>query len=90
MRGAAWLDTLWLLVGPCGDGLDADAVLAEHPLTSSVPPDHVDVALALLTGYYLKSAGDPVPPTSPYVRQVQEWNGVVCWNWLAARRGWSR
>ena len=28
MVGAAWLDTLFLLIGPRGDGLDVDAVLA--------------------------------------------------------------
>ncbi|UMG92928.1 phosphotransferase [Nocardioides sp. TF02-7] len=89
MLGAAWLDTLWLLLGPRGDGLDADAVLATHPLTRDVPADHVDVVLALLAGYYLKSGADPAPPTSPYVRQVQQWHGLVCWDWLAERRGWA-
>ena len=29
--GAAWLDTLFLLIGPRGDGLDVDAVLAARP-----------------------------------------------------------
>ncbi|MFC4783650.1 phosphotransferase [Nocardioides sp. MAHUQ-72] len=87
--GAAWLDTLLLLIGPRGDGLDVEAVLATNPLTREVPAEHVDIVLALVTGYFLKSAGDPVPPTSPYVRDVQRWQGEVVWEWLCERRGWA-
>ena len=29
--GAAWLDSLFLLIGPRGDGLDVDAVIAAAP-----------------------------------------------------------
>ena len=63
--GAAWLDTLFMLIGPRGDGLDVDAVLAARPLTREVDADHVDRVLALLVGYFFKSADEPVPPTSP-------------------------
>ena len=70
VEGAAWLDTLFLLIGPRGDGLDVDAVLA------------------LVIGYFLKSADDPVPPTSPYIRDHQRWQGEVLWQWLGERRGW--
>lgn len=89
VRGAAWVDTVLMLIGPRGDGLDADAVLAARRLTADVPDEHVDVLLSLLTGYFLKSADDPVPPTSPYLRAGQAWQGEVCWEWLAERRGWS-
>jgi hypothetical protein len=44
--------------------------------------------LALLAGYFLKSASDPVPPTSPHLREHQRWQGEVCWDWLCERRGW--
>ena len=37
------------------------------------------MVLALVTGYFLKSADDPVPPTSPFLRDVQRWQGEVCW-----------
>lgn len=87
--GAAWIDTVFLLVGPRGDGLDVESVLATHPLTADVPADHVDVALALLAGYLLKSAEDPVPPTSPWIRAHQRRDGEVAWGWLAQRRGWA-
>ena len=86
--GAAWLDTLFMLIGPRGDGLDVDAVLAARPLTREVDADHVDRVLALLVGYFFKSADDPVPPTSPYLRDHQRWQGEVVWQWLCERRGW--
>ena len=54
-----------------------------------MPPEHVDVVLALVMGYFLKSADDPVPPTSPYLRDAQRWQGEVCWDWLCERRGWE-
>jgi hypothetical protein len=88
--GAPWLDSLFLMIGPRGDGLDVEAALASHPLTADVPPQQIDVVLALVTGYFLKSAAEPVPPTSPHIRDHQRWQGEVCWDWLSHRRGWSR
>lgn len=87
--GAPWLDTLFLLLGPRGDGLDVETILAEHPLTRDVPTAHVDAVLALVTGYFLKSADDPVPPTSPWIREHQRHSAAVAWAWLSERRGWS-
>lgn len=87
--GANWLDSLLLLVGPRGDGLDVAPVLAARPLLRDVDLDAVDTLLALVVGYFLKSADDPVPPTSPYLRDHQRWQGEVCWEWLCERRGWS-
>jgi hypothetical protein len=87
--GADWLDSLVMLIGPRGDGLDIAPVLAERPLLRDVPPDHVDRVLAVICGYFLKSADDPVPPTSPHVREVQRWQGEVVWDWLGERRGWA-
>ena len=89
VQGAPWLDTVFLMIGPRGDGLDVETVLASHPLTREVPAEHIDIVLALAIGYFLKSADDPVPPTSPYVRDVQRWQGEVVWDWLCERRGWS-
>jgi aminoglycoside phosphotransferase (APT) family kinase protein len=87
--GAPWLDLLLLLIGPRGDGLDVDAVLAASPLTRELDPDAVDIVLALVTGYFLRSADQAVPPTSPHMRDAQRWQGEVCWAWLAERRGWD-
>jgi aminoglycoside phosphotransferase (APT) family kinase protein len=89
MVGAAWLDSLFLLIGPRGDGLDVEAVIAHHPLLSPVPREQVDVVLALVTGYFLRSAEEPVPPSSPFIRDAQRWQGEACWAWLCERRGWE-
>ena len=86
--GAAWLDTLLLMIGPRGDGIDVDAVLAETELTRGVPAEHIDIVIALVTAYFLKQAEEPVPPTSPHMREAQRWQGEVCWEWLCERRGW--
>ncbi|WP_344113975.1 hypothetical protein [Nocardioides humi] len=87
--GAPWLDSLLLLIGPRGDGLDVEAHIAAHPLLASVPAEHVDVFLALILGYFAASALQPVPPTSPYIREAQAWQRDVVDHWLAERRGWS-
>lgn len=89
VAGAAWLDTAFLMIGPRGDGHDVDALLAASPLTRDLPAESLDVVIALVTGYFLYSATQPVPPTSPHVRDAQRWQGEVCWTWLAERRGWA-
>jgi aminoglycoside phosphotransferase (APT) family kinase protein len=86
--GAAWLDTVFLMIGPRGDGLDVEAALAAAPLTAEVPAEHVDIVLALLAAYFLKQGDEPVPPTSPHLRAAQRWQGEVVWEWLCERRGW--
>ncbi|HET6166787.1 MAG TPA: phosphotransferase [Marmoricola sp.] len=88
VAGADWLDSLIMLIGPRGDGLDVDAVIATRPLLRDVPADHLDRVLALVCGYFLKSADEPVPSTSPYIRDAQRWQGEVVWDWLCERRGW--
>lgn len=86
--GAAWIDTLMALIGPRGDGVDVETVLATRRLTRDVPSESIDRVLALLVGYFWKSADDPVPSTSPFIRDHQRWQGDVCWEWLCERRGW--
>ena len=88
IRGASWIDSLIILIGPRGDGLDVEQVLAERRLTRDVPADDIDVVLALVTGYFYKACDDPVPPTSPHIRDHQRWQGDVVWQWLCERRGW--
>lgn len=87
--GAAWIDSLLLLIGPRGDGLDVEAVLAEHPSFAGLDAEAVDIVLALVIGYFLKTADDPVPSTSPHIRDHQRWQGDVIWDWLCERRGWE-
>ena len=87
--GPRWADTVLLLIAAHGDGLDADAVLAERRLTRDADPEAVDVLLALVCGYFLESRTHPVPNSSPYVRAHQDWYAQATWGWLAKRRGWS-
>ena len=87
--GAAWIDTVLLLISAHGDGLDANAFLAERRLTRDAAPEHVDALLALLCGYFLQRRDQPVPNSSPYLRVHSRWYSEVTWSWLAARRGWS-
>lgn len=89
VAGAAWLDSLLLLIGPRGDGLDVEELLARHPTFAEVSTEAVDIVLALLTGYFLKHADAPVPSSSPHLRDHQLWQGEVCWEWLCERRGWQ-
>lgn len=87
--GAAWLDSFMTLIGPRGDGLDIGPALAGRPLLRDVPADHIDIVLALFIGYFFKQRDEPVPPTSPHLRDHQSWQGDVCWEWLCERRGWE-
>jgi len=87
--GPSWADSVMLLISPAGEGLDVDTVLRRRRLTRDVDPDHVDVLLALLTGYFLEARDRPVPSSSPFVRVHQEWYAHATWAWLANRRGWS-
>lgn len=87
--GPRWGDAVDLAVSAYGDGLDADAILASHPLTRDADPDHVDAWLAGLCGLMMESADRPVPNSSPYLRMHNRWYAEVTWAWLASRRGWS-
>jgi Ser/Thr protein kinase RdoA (MazF antagonist) len=89
VEGAAWVDTVCLLVTAAGDGIDADALLSGRRLTRHVPPDDVDAVLALLCGFFLRQRDQPVPHSSPYLRRHQDWSAEASWAWLAQRRGWG-
>ncbi|GGD29681.1 hypothetical protein GCM10007231_31440 [Nocardioides daphniae] len=86
--GPAWLDSMMLLVGAYGDGVDVDQVIESRPLLREAPAEAVDSLLALMAGYFLRAGCGSVPPNSPHVRDHQYWTGTVCWLWLAERRRW--
>jgi hypothetical protein len=88
VRGCDWFDSLAALIAPRGEGVDVHAVMARRRLLRDVPPESVDIMLALYVGYFLSSCEQPAPPTSPHLRAHQRWQGEVCWDWLAERRGW--
>lgn len=83
-----WIDLVVLLISAYGDGLDVDPALADRALTRDVPADHVDAWLAALCGFMLESAAQPVPSSSPYLRQHAAWYAEASWAWLSDRRGW--
>jgi hypothetical protein len=89
VRGAAWFDSLAALIAPRGEGIDVDAVIASRRLLRDVAPETFDINLALYVGYFFAQGELPSPPTSPHLRDHQRWQGEVCWDWLAERRGWS-
>ena len=87
--GPAWVDSVLLLISAFGDGLDADAVLAERTLTRDADPERVDILLALGCGYFLHHRHDPPRTASPYIRVHQAWYADAAWAWLSRRRGWT-
>jgi Ser/Thr protein kinase RdoA (MazF antagonist) len=86
--GAAWFDLVTLLISAHGDGLDADSMLVQSPLTANVDPRAIDAMLALLYGYFVTASLEPAAETSPYLRQHQDWYARATARWLAARRNW--
>lgn len=89
VRGAAWIDSLVLLIGPRGDGVDVEALIQQRPLLREVPAEDIDRLLALILGYFLFSAAQAVPPSSPFLRDGQRWQAEVVAHWLAERRSWA-
>jgi hypothetical protein len=89
VRACDWFDSFAALIGPRGDGIDVDDVMASRRLLRDVPAHSVDIMLALYVGYFFGQCAQPVPPTSPHIRDHQRWQGEVCWQWLAERRGWA-
>ena len=87
--GPVWFDLVALLISVHGDGLDADALLAAHPLAAGADPGAVDGVLAALAGMWSATADRPLDfPASPWLRAHQAWCRDATLSWLAARRGW--
>lgn len=87
--GAAWIDTVLLLIAAHGDGLDADGIVSRRRLTRAAPGEDIDCLLALIAGYFFERRDDAVPNSSPYLRAHQSWYAEATWSWLSSRRGWS-
>ena len=87
--GPRWLDVATLLVTVHGDGLDADRLLADHPLAAGVAADDVDAWLAALCGLMVEADSRPVPASAPHLLTHRRWWAAAAWSWLARRRGWE-
>lgn len=87
--GPRWQDTVDLLLTAHGDGLNADAYLAERVLTRDADPDHIDAWLAAICGFMLFARNRPGPASSPHLRTHTDWYAEASWSWLTQRRGWQ-
>jgi Ser/Thr protein kinase RdoA (MazF antagonist) len=83
--GAAWADLVCILLSAAGDGHDADALFAAHPLGRDVDPHAVDSLLAVLWTFWAAAVDEPVPPSSPHLRDHQRWYLEATRAWLASR-----
>lgn len=84
-----WLDSLRLLVGMYGDGLDVQSYVQTLSVFRDVPADDVDAGLALLGGIFLAATIEPEIPGSPLLKTHRTWYAHATTAWLADRRGWS-
>jgi aminoglycoside phosphotransferase (APT) family kinase protein len=82
---APWVDLVGLLVSVHGDGLDAEAILADHPLTRGVEPRSINSFLSAMAGYFTEVAARPAFPNSPWMRTHQAWWRDATLSWLALR-----
>lgn len=88
--GPAWIDTACVLISVFADGIDTEPIISERALVRDVDPDHIDILLALLAGYFFRQRDLPVPNSSPSIRLHQNWYAEATWAWLCDRRGWSQ
>jgi hypothetical protein len=85
VRGARWIDAVTYLLdvrhlgGAVGAGLG-------HPVLRDVPPEDVDVLLAVLGAYFLDTARTPEPAGLPGIRAYQRAQGGTVLAWLLERR----
>jgi hypothetical protein len=83
--GAAWFDTVTLLVSAYASGLAVDALLRPW----SAPAEGVDGVLAAMSGYWLVQATAGPVGASPHSAQHHRFSGTQALSWLADRRGWA-
>jgi hypothetical protein len=82
-RGAAWLDTLLLLINVrLYGGHDTDALLARH---ARADPADLTGALAGFAGFLADVSRRPAPPGLPTVRACQRAQHEVVLGWVRAR-----
>ncbi|MCL3859664.1 phosphotransferase family protein [Actinotalea sp. K2] len=82
---APWVDLVGLLVSVHGDGLDAQHLIASHPLSRDVPARSVDAFLCALAGYFVEASARPPVPSSPWLRPHQAWWRDAALDWLGLR-----
>lgn len=88
--GPPWVDPVCILLSARGDGLDVEALIAEHPVFRDVPPRAIDCLLAALWSFWAATQRDAVPVGSPHLRDHQRWYCDVTGDWLAERLATAR
>lgn len=83
--GAPWIDLICVLLSARGDGIDVEALIAVHPLTREVDPRSIDSLLAILWSFWAVARTQPVPESSPFLRDHQAWYLEVTEDWLRQR-----
>ncbi len=87
--GAAWVDLVGLLPSlELDGGPRPEDVFTEHPVGRAADPDRVDVYLAAIAGYFMRSSLLPPPPGVAGLREFQRAQGDITCRWLASRVGW--
>jgi hypothetical protein len=82
--GAAWVDTLMLLINVrLFGGHPTDRLLAEY--TPGADPEDLTAVLAAMAGFFLDAARQPDPPGLPTLREFQRAQGVAVLEWVRER-----
>lgn len=82
-RGAAWLDSLLVLINVrLYGGHDVHALLAETAAAFGADPADLIAAMAGLSGFFADAARRPPPPGLPTVRAFQQSQADVTLAWL--------
>jgi aminoglycoside phosphotransferase len=89
--GVRWFDALTVLLDArlLGSDIDADAIIATHPLFADASDDNINAVLSGLTSYFLDAAQQPAPDNMPTIRAFQHAEGMAGLSWLGQRLGWS-
>jgi aminoglycoside phosphotransferase (APT) family kinase protein len=87
--GAAWVDLVALMPAALAVGIDPDPIVADHPLTTAVPPKDLDNFICALAGYWTFHCRQPPPSRAPTVRSYQAANARRTIRWLERRTGWQ-
>ncbi|MFI6999482.1 phosphotransferase family protein [Nocardia sp. NPDC050175] len=88
-RGAAWVDLVLLAPYFEDCGVDADQIIAGHPVTKDVDPAAIDAFVCALAGYWAVGSRQPPPPRSPHLRAHQARFARLARDWLRRRVGWA-
>lgn len=71
-----------------GSTVDADALLATHPLTRDVDPDDITALIAAVCGALQSAARRPVPAGLPTIREYQRLVSDTLLRLVKQRTGW--